>query len=161
MSLRAQISEDMKAAMRAKETSRLSAIRLLLAAIKQREVDERKELDDIEIVHLQNGVHLDLIDGFGVNCIDENTQRFFRTLLLHFAPRQSLEKDLYPAVRQRHFAHDRADDAGIENMLIAPFALLRLPCRADDHKRIVLDRVGGRSDIGFITQKQRRNHKRV
>ncbi|KPK33802.1 MAG: glutamyl-tRNA amidotransferase [Betaproteobacteria bacterium SG8_40] len=50
MSLRAQISEDMKAAMRAKETSRLSAIRLLLAAIKQREVDERKELDDIEIV---------------------------------------------------------------------------------------------------------------
>jgi uncharacterized protein YqeY len=40
----------MKAAMRAKETSRLSAIRLLLAAIKQREVDERKELDDIEIV---------------------------------------------------------------------------------------------------------------
>jgi uncharacterized protein YqeY len=50
MSLRTQINDDMKAAMRAKEAPRLSAIRLLLAAIKQREVDERKELDDEEIV---------------------------------------------------------------------------------------------------------------
>ena len=50
MGLKAQVSDDMKAAMRAKEATRLSAIRLLLAAIKQREVDERKELDDSEIV---------------------------------------------------------------------------------------------------------------
>ncbi len=50
MSLKTQINDDMKAAMRAREASRLSAIRLLLAAIKQREVDERKELDDEEIV---------------------------------------------------------------------------------------------------------------
>jgi len=42
MSLKASISEDMKAAMKAREAQRLSAIRLLLAAIKQREVDERK-----------------------------------------------------------------------------------------------------------------------
>jgi len=50
MGLKAQISDDMKTAMRARDTQRLSAIRLLLAAIKQREVDERKELDDQEIV---------------------------------------------------------------------------------------------------------------
>ncbi len=50
MSLRTQINDDMKTAMRAREASRLSAIRLLLAAIKQREVDERKELDDNDIV---------------------------------------------------------------------------------------------------------------
>jgi hypothetical protein len=50
MGLKAQISDDMKAAMRSKDAQRLSAIRLLLAAIKQREVDERKELDDQEIV---------------------------------------------------------------------------------------------------------------
>ena len=50
MGLKARISDDMKAAMRAKETARLSAIRLLLAAIKQREVDERKELEDEEII---------------------------------------------------------------------------------------------------------------
>jgi hypothetical protein len=46
MSLKLRITDDMKAAMRAKETARLGTIRLLLAAIKQKEVDERIELDD-------------------------------------------------------------------------------------------------------------------
>jgi uncharacterized protein YqeY len=50
MSLRNRITDDMKAALRARETTRLGTIRLLLAAIKQREVDERKELGDAEIV---------------------------------------------------------------------------------------------------------------
>ena len=47
--LKARITEDMKSAMRAKETLRLGTIRLLLAAIKQREVDERIELDDTAV----------------------------------------------------------------------------------------------------------------
>jgi hypothetical protein len=50
MSLKAKITEDMKAAMRAKDAPRLSAIRLLLAAMKQREVDERIELTDADII---------------------------------------------------------------------------------------------------------------
>ncbi|MDQ0141746.1 GatB/YqeY domain-containing protein [Cupriavidus necator] len=50
MSLKARISEDMKTAMRARETERLGTIRLLLAAIKQREVDERVELDDAAVL---------------------------------------------------------------------------------------------------------------
>lgn len=50
MSLKAQISEDMKSAMRAKETERLATIRLLQAAIKQREVDERIELQDADVI---------------------------------------------------------------------------------------------------------------
>jgi uncharacterized protein YqeY len=50
MSLKDQITEDMKSAMRAKETARLSAIRLLLAAIKQREVDERIVVDDAVVI---------------------------------------------------------------------------------------------------------------
>ncbi|TJZ78768.1 GatB/YqeY domain-containing protein [Chitiniphilus eburneus] len=50
MSLKARIQEDMKTAMKAREADRLGAIRLLMAAIKQREVDERIELDDIAIV---------------------------------------------------------------------------------------------------------------
>ncbi|KVT40559.1 GatB/YqeY domain-containing protein [Burkholderia ubonensis] len=49
MSLKDQISEDMKAAMRAKEAERLATIRLLLAAIKQREVDEQITLDDAAV----------------------------------------------------------------------------------------------------------------
>ena len=50
MILKDQITEDMKTAMRAKDSERLATIRLLLAAMKQREVDERIELDDDAVV---------------------------------------------------------------------------------------------------------------
>jgi uncharacterized protein YqeY len=50
MTLKARITDDMKSAMKARDAARLSAIRLLLAAIKQREVDERKELADAEVL---------------------------------------------------------------------------------------------------------------
>ncbi|WP_153132096.1 GatB/YqeY domain-containing protein [Dechloromonas hortensis] len=49
MSLKARITEDMKTAMKAKEAGKLAAIRLLLAAVKQKEVDERVELDDAAV----------------------------------------------------------------------------------------------------------------
>ncbi|MCB1909931.1 MAG: GatB/YqeY domain-containing protein [Rhodocyclaceae bacterium] len=49
MSLKQRIVDDMKSAMKARDSRRLSAIRLLLAAIKQREVDERTELDDAAV----------------------------------------------------------------------------------------------------------------
>jgi uncharacterized protein len=50
MSLKDQITEDMKTAMRAKDAARLSTIRMLLAACKQREVDERITLDDAAVI---------------------------------------------------------------------------------------------------------------
>jgi uncharacterized protein YqeY len=50
MALKDRITDDMKDAMRAKAASRLSTIRLLLAAIKQREIDERKALADADVV---------------------------------------------------------------------------------------------------------------
>ncbi|GAB7564472.1 GatB/YqeY domain-containing protein [Methylobacillus methanolivorans] len=50
MTIKAKVAEDMKAAMRAKDSARLGAIRLLQAAIKQREVDERIELDDGQVI---------------------------------------------------------------------------------------------------------------
>lgn len=50
MSLKEQITEDMKAAMRAKDTAKLGTIRLLTAAMKQKEVDERVELDDTMVL---------------------------------------------------------------------------------------------------------------
>lgn len=49
MSLKARITDDMKSAMKAKEAGKLAAIRLLLAAVKQKEVDERIELDDAAV----------------------------------------------------------------------------------------------------------------
>jgi len=50
MTLKSRIMDDMKAALRAKEAARLSTIRLLMAAIKQREVDERKEMTDVDVL---------------------------------------------------------------------------------------------------------------
>lgn len=54
MNLTQQIREDMKTAMRAKDSVRLAAVRLLLAAIKQREVDERIELSDADVIAVIN-----------------------------------------------------------------------------------------------------------
>jgi uncharacterized protein len=50
MTLKDKITDDMKTAMRAKDSERLNTIRLLLAAVKQREVDERIELDDVAVI---------------------------------------------------------------------------------------------------------------
>ena len=52
MSLKAKITEDMKSALRAKQAQRLSAIRLLLAAIRQKEIDERIELTDADVLSI-------------------------------------------------------------------------------------------------------------
>ena len=52
MSLKVRITDDMKAAMRARETARLGTVRLLLAAIKQKEIDERIELDDAAVSNI-------------------------------------------------------------------------------------------------------------
>ena len=50
MTLKQRVTEDMKAAMRARDAARLSAVRLLLAAMKQKEVDERVELTDADVL---------------------------------------------------------------------------------------------------------------
>ncbi len=68
-SLKNRIQEEMKAAMRAKESHRLTTIRLLLAAIKQREVDERITLTDMDIINIINKMikqRLDSIAQFQV-----------------------------------------------------------------------------------------------
>lgn len=68
MSLKEQITEDMKTAMRARDAERLGTIRLLLAAIKQREVDERIELDDAAVTGVVEKLikqRRDSIDQFG------------------------------------------------------------------------------------------------
>ena len=67
MLLKDQITDDMKTAMRAKDTQRLGTIRLLLAAVKQKEVDERIMLDDIAVIAIVDKLikqRKDSIDAF-------------------------------------------------------------------------------------------------
>lgn len=78
MSLKDQITEDMKAAMRARDAERLGTIRLLLAAVKQREVDERIVLDDAAVTAVVEKLikqRRDSIDQFGKAGRDDLVQK--------------------------------------------------------------------------------------
>jgi len=99
MSLKAQISEDMKAAMRAKDTARLGTIRLLQAAIKQREVDERIELDDaavIAVIEKMLKQRRDSIAAYeSANRADlADIEKFEVTVLQAYLPQQLSEEEI-------------------------------------------------------------------
>ena len=99
MSLKAQISEDMKTAMRAKDMQKLGVIRLLQAAIKQREVDERIELDDdavIAAIEKMLKQRRDSIAAFeGANRMDlADQEKFEVTVLQAYLPAQLSEDEI-------------------------------------------------------------------
>ncbi len=93
MSLKEQITEDMKTAMRARDAERLGTIRLLLAAIKQREVDERIELDDAGVTGVVEKLikqRRDSIDQFGKAGRDDLVQKETAEMavLVEYMPKQ-------------------------------------------------------------------------
>ena len=99
MSLKHQITDDMKSAMRSKDSSRLGTIRLLLAAIKQKEVDERIELVDVDIVLIIDKMlkqRRDSIDAF--NKADRKDlvekEEFELKVLQDYMPQQLTEKEV-------------------------------------------------------------------
>ncbi len=99
MSLKAQISEDMKTAMRAKDMPKLGVIRLLQAAIKQREVDERIDLDDAAVVAVIEKMlkqRRDSIAAFeGANRHDlADQEKFEVTVLQGYLPAQLTEQEI-------------------------------------------------------------------
>ena len=103
MSLKAKITEDMKSALRAKDAPRLSAIRLLLAAIKQKEIDERIELTDADvlvIVEKQIKQRRDSISQYQAanrqDLVDAET--FELILLTAYLPKQLSEAEVGEAI---------------------------------------------------------------
>jgi len=99
MSLKAQISEDMKTAMRAKDTARLGTIRLLQAAIKQREVDERIELDDAAVIGVIEKMLKQRRDSIAAyesaNRADlADVEKFEVTVLQTYLPQQLTEEEI-------------------------------------------------------------------
>lgn len=99
MSLKQQITEDMKSAMRAKETARLGAIRLLLAAMKQREVDERIELTDTDIIAIiekMNKQRRDSISQYEAAGRQElaDVEKFEMTVLQNYLPQAFTEAEV-------------------------------------------------------------------
>jgi uncharacterized protein len=103
MSLKEQITNDMKTAMRNKETERLGAIRLLLAAIKQKEVDERVELTDANIVAIIEKMikqRKDSITQYEAAKRDDlvANETFELKLLQTYMPEQLSDEDILAAV---------------------------------------------------------------
>lgn len=105
MSLKQQITDDMKDAMRAKDAARLGAIRLLLAAMKQREVDERIELSDadvIAIIEKMNKQRRDSISQYeAANRQDlADVEKFEMSVLANYMPQQLSESEIIAAVTE-------------------------------------------------------------
>jgi len=103
MSLKLQITEDMKTAMRARDTARLGAIRLLLAAMKQREVDERIELSDADVITIIEKMikqRRDSISQFEAANRQElaDAEKFEITVLQTYMPQPLSEDEVAAAV---------------------------------------------------------------
>jgi uncharacterized protein len=103
MSLKQQITEDMKSALRARDTARLGAIRLLLAAMKQREVDERVELSDTDVVAIiekMNKQRRDSISQYEAAGRQDlaDVEKFEMSVLAAYMPQQLSEEEIGKAV---------------------------------------------------------------
>ena len=103
MNLTLQIREDMKTAMRAKDSVRLGTIRLLLAAIKQREVDERIELSDADVIAVINKMikqRRDSITQFEAAARQElaDIEKFEISVLQTYMPQPMTEAEVEVAV---------------------------------------------------------------
>jgi hypothetical protein len=105
MSLKQQINEDMKTAMRAKDSARLAAIRLLLAAIKQREVDERIELTDADVLAVIDKMMKQRRDSFsqfeaaGRKDLAD-IEKFEMSVLLGYMPQQLSQSEIDTIVEE-------------------------------------------------------------
>ena len=135
-SLRERINEDMKAAMRAKDAPRLSAIRLLQAAIKQKEVDERITVDDAGVLGIVEKLikqRKDSIEQFGkagrTDLVDKEKAEL--DLLSMYLPQQMSEAELVAAVEAAVAEAGASGPQGIGKVM----ALLK-------------PRVAGRADMG-------------
>ncbi|GAB1233821.1 GatB/YqeY domain-containing protein [Ferrigenium sp. UT5] len=118
MSLKQQITEDMKTAMRAKDAARLWAIRLLLAAMKQREVDERIELNDADVVAIIEKMlkqRRDSISQYKAAGRQDlvDVEEFEVTVLQSYMPQQMSAAEIDAAVAQAVAA---TGAAGVQDM---------------------------------------------
>ena len=136
MSLKDRITEDMKAAMRAKDAARLSAIRMLTAAIKQNEVDERIVVDDAAVLGIVEKLikqRKDSIEQFGkagrTDLVDKETAEL--NLLAGYLPQQMSDAELAAAVEAAVAESGAAGPQGMGKVMA-----------------VLKPRIAGRADMG-------------
>ena len=141
MSLKAKITEDMKAAMRAREAARLSTIRMLLAAIKQREVDERIELTDADVLSIIDKMikqRRDSIAQFEAGKREDlaAAERAEVAVLGAYLPKQMSEAEIDAAVAEAIAATGAAGPAGIGKVMA-----------------VVKPKLAGRADMAVVASR--------
>lgn len=134
MSLKIRIQDDMKTAMRARDADRLSALRLLFAAMRQREIDERVELDDggvISIVEKLNKQRKDSLSQYEAAGRQDLADReaFELTVLADYLPQPLSAEEINTAIQAAMAESGAASarDMGKVMALLKP----RLAGRAD------------------------------
>jgi uncharacterized protein YqeY len=140
MNLRTQISDDMKAALKGGEKARLGALRLLLAAIKQKEVDERIELDDAAVVTV--------IEKMLKQRKDSITQ-------FEAAKRQDLaDAEKFEAEVLTKYMPQAMPEAEVDTIVAAAVASTGATGPADMGKvmAMVKPQVAGRADMGLVSK---------
>jgi uncharacterized protein len=139
MTLRERVNEDMKAAMKAREADRLAAIRLLLAALKQREVDERITLDDAAVISViekmlkQRKDSISQFEQAGRRDLADK-EKFEVSVLQGYLPQQLSEAEV---------------DAIIAESIAASGA--KSPADMGKVMGLVKPRVAGRADMGKVS----------
>ncbi len=141
MTLKASITDDMKDAMRAKDVARLSAIRMLLAAVKQREVDERKQLTDAEVLAVIDKMikqRKDSITQFEAGHREDLAaiERAELGVLSAYLPQQLAEAEIDGLIAEAIAATGAAGAAGIGKVM------------AD-----LKPKLAGRADLGAVSTK--------
>jgi uncharacterized protein len=136
MSLKARIADDMKAALRARESDRLEAIRLLRAALQRREVDERVELGDAEVIDV----------------IGKLIKQFTRGGRSELAARESAQVAVFSA-----YLPEALDDAGIDAAIADAVASTGAQGVRDMGKVMAALRepLQGRADMGEVSRRVR------
>ncbi|HQR11994.1 MAG TPA: GatB/YqeY domain-containing protein [Casimicrobiaceae bacterium] len=122
MTLKARITEDMKTAMRAKDTARLSTIRLLLAAIKQREVDERRDMADADVASIIDKMvkqRRDSITQFETGKRQDlaDVERAEVTVLQAYMPQQLTESEIDAAIAAAMTATGASGPSGMGKVM--------------------------------------------
>lgn len=139
MSLKDRIVDDMKVAMRAKDAPRLSAIRLLLAAIKQREVDERIELTDADVLSViekmskQRRESISQYEAAGRKDLAD-AEAFELALLKGYLPEPMTESEIEAVIRQS------IQDCGASSLKDMGKVMA-----------IIKPKLAGRADVGHVS----------
>jgi uncharacterized protein YqeY len=139
VSLKQQISDDMKAAMRAKDAARLGAIRLLQAAMKQREVDERIELSDADVLAIIDKMikqRRDSIAQFEAAGRQElaDAEKFEIDVLQAYMPQPLSAEEIETAIGQALVATGAAGPQGMGKVMA-----------------VLKPQLAGRADIGKVS----------